>query len=68
MIFRLDTPLLVPSALVFCRSGLAAAFRVGIGSCSCMGILLTGVMGPGDVYPRAALIVCGRLQKCFILD
>ena len=23
----------------------------------------TGVMGPGDVYPRAALIVCGRLQK-----
>ena len=25
----------------------------------------TGVMGPGNVYPRAALIVCGRLQKWF---
>ena len=24
--------------------------------------VLTGVMGPGDLYPCAALIVCGRLQ------
>ena len=30
---------LVPLALVFCRSGLAAAFRLGVGCCSCMRIL-----------------------------